>query len=63
MEEERLVVDLDDVVAPVFKSGRGVLLINSNQTDQQIALAIRTALKHAKGSAFQVSGTYIESGD
>ncbi len=52
--DERPVVSVEDALSDSFKSGKGVVLINPDWSDELIASNIRFALKVSEGKPFKV---------
>ena len=50
-------VDIKLAMDTKFSEGHGVLQINPNITDEEIALAVRSALKSANGQPFKIVPT------
>jgi hypothetical protein len=53
-ESSYYVMDLNDVLEPIFKEGVGVLTITGNMPDAAILLSIRDAVRMADGKPFTV---------
>lgn len=53
-ESTHYVMDLNDVLEPIFKEGKGVLTITSNMPDAAILLSIKDAVRMADGKPFTV---------